>query len=111
MSTPPWESLSDFIDPQDFASRAIITRGSQKIGEVLGIFDDPTRLISSGDYDHTALTPTFLCIAKDAAQIKAGDHAQIAGRRFDVMQDPVWDGTGMATLHLAEPNLIYNAAF
>lgn len=109
MPHPSWEDLSEFFDPDEFASTAIITRGEEQIGEVLGIFDDPNQLVRLGEYELDHPTPRFTCREVAVATIHKGDTATIEGRMFDVMQEPELDGTGLAVLILANPNVIYNA--
>ena len=109
MPHPPWEDLSEFFDPDEFATTAIITRDEEQIGEVLGIFDDPNQVAELGEYEHDHPVPRFVCKEVDAALIERGDVLTIEGKEFDVMQEPELDGTGIATLILAEPNVIYDA--
>ena len=109
MPNPPWESLSDFFHPDEFATLAIITRDSENVGEVLGIFDDPNQIASLGEYDHDHTVPKFVCSETDAAAIERGDVVTIEGKDFDLIEEPQLDGTGIATLILGRPNVIYNA--
>jgi hypothetical protein len=109
MPQPEWEDLSTFFDPDEFAATAVITRGEETVVEVLGIFDDPNAVATLGEYalDHTS--PRFTCPETDVAGVHKGDVVTIEGKEFDLMQEPELDGTGIATLILAEPNVIYNA--
>jgi hypothetical protein len=109
MPHPSWEDLSEFFDPDEFATTAIISRAGEQIGEVFGIFDDPNKVAELGEYELDHQTPRFTCREVDAVDIVKGDVATIEGREFDIMQEPALDGTGIATLILADPNVIYDA--
>ncbi|AVO37388.1 head-tail joining protein [Pukyongiella litopenaei] len=109
MPHPAWEDLSEFFDPDEFATTATIRRDGEIIGEVLGIFDDPNQIAALGNYELDHPTPRLICPETDIADISRGDVATIEGRDFDIMQEPELDGTGIATLILAEPNVIYDA--
>ena len=109
MPQPLWEDLSEFFDPDEFATTAIVTRDEEMIGEVLGIFDDPNQVAELGEYQFDHPVPRFACKEVDAGLIERGDVVTIEGKEFDVMQEPELDGTGIATLVLSEPNVIYDA--
>lgn len=109
MPNPPWENLSDFFDPDEFATLATITRASESVGEVFGIFDDPNQIASLGEYELDHIVPKFVCSEVDVVAIKRGDVVTIEGKDFDLIEDPQLDGTGIATLTLTKPNVIYNA--
>ncbi len=105
-----WEDLSAFFDPDEFATIAVITRGDETVAEVLGIFDDPNQVSKAGEYDLDHLAPRFTCSASDVSSALKDDVVSIEGKQFDLLEDPEFDGTGLATLLLAEPNVIYDAA-
>ena len=109
MPHPDWEDLSAFFDPDEFATQAVITRGEEKVAEVLGIFDDPNEVARLGEFDMDHPTPRFTCAEVGAVGIEAGDVATIEGKAFDVMESPQLDGTGVAVLILGTPNVVYNA--
>lgn len=109
MPKPDWEDLSVFFNPSEFADKALILRGGQKVAEVLGIFDDPNQVASLGEFDLENPVPRFTCAAEDVAVVNTGDVVSIDGALFDLMQDPELDGTGVAVLVLATPNVVYNA--
>lgn len=109
MPHPDFEDLSDFFDPDEFATQAVITREGEKVAEVLGIFDDPKEVASIGEYDMDHLTPRFTCAEVEVAGIEAKDIATIKGKPFDIMESPQLDGTGLAVLILGTPNVVYNA--
>ena len=44
MPHPDWEDISAFFELEEFATTANITRGSEKVADVLGIFDDPSQM-------------------------------------------------------------------
>ena len=106
---PDWEDLSTFFDTDEFATRAVVTRGSETVAEVPGIFDDANEVASLGEYDLDHPAPRLVCPEADVADVSKGDVVMIEGRAFDLMQEPDRDGTGLATLILAEPNVICDA--
>lgn len=109
MPHPTWEDLSEFFDPDEFATIATITRASENVGEVLGIFDDPNHVTGLGEYDLDHPVPKFMCAEFNVALLKRGDVVTIEGKDFDLIEEPKLDGTGIATLILGNPNMIYNA--
>lgn len=109
MPHPDWEDLSVFFDPDAFATTAVITRGSETVAEVLGIFDDPNEVASLGEYEFDHPNPRFVCPETDVVDVRKGDLVKIEGKTFDLTQEPELDGTGIAALILAEPNVIYDA--
>ena len=109
MPHPDWEDLSAFFDPDEFATTAVITRGEETVAEVLGIFDDPNKVATLGEYELDHPGPTFICAEIDVISARKDDVVTIDGRAFDLMQEPELDGTGIATLVLAEPNVMYDA--
>ena len=109
MPHPGWEDLSTFFDPDEFATLALFTRDAETVAEVLGIFEDANQVAALGDYDLEHPTPRFLCPETSVAGVRKNDRVTIEGKEFDLMRDPELDGTGLATLILAEPNVIYNA--
>ncbi len=109
MPQPDWEDLSDFFDPAEFAETADITRDGQGVGQILGIFDDPSQVAKLGEYEHDHQTPMFTCSETAAAIVQADDVATIGGTEYDVLQSPMLDGTGLAKLILGERAVYYNA--
>lgn len=109
MPHPDWEDLSAFFDLDEFATTAIITRGTDQVAEVLGIFDDPNEVARLGECDMDHPTPRFTCAETDVAAVEALDVATIEGKAFDIMESPQLDGTGIAVLILGTPNVVYNA--
>lgn len=104
-----WEDLSAFFDPDEFATSAVIKREDETVAEVLGIFDDPNEVAALGEYELDLPKPRFVCPVAGVAGVRKGDAVTIEGKVFDLMQEPQLDGTGVATLILAEPNVIYDA--
>lgn len=109
MPHPDWEDLSAFFDPDEFATSATITRGSQTVAEVLGIFDDPNQVAALGEFELDHPTPRFVCAETGVADVHKDDVVTIEGKDFDLMEEPQLDGSGLATLILATPNVAYNA--
>ncbi len=109
MPHPDWEDLSAFFDPEAFATRAVITRAGKTVAEILGIFDDPNEVAVLGAFERDHPTPRLVCPEVDVGDVRKGDVVTIEGKAFDLMREPERDGTGLATLILAEPNVIYDA--
>jgi hypothetical protein len=109
MPHPGWEDISAFFELDEFATTASITRSSEKVADVLGIFDDPSQMATLGEFEFDGPGPRFVCREDEVSQVLRGDTAVIEGRTFDVLEEPQLDGTGIATLILAVPNVIYNA--
>ena len=109
MAHPDWEDISAFFELEEFATTASITRGSEKVADVLGIFDDPSQMATLGEFEFDGPGPRFACREDEVSQVLRGDTAVIEGSTFDVLEEPQLDGTGIATLILAVPNVIYNA--
>lgn len=107
MPQPDWEDLTDFFDPDEFADAADIRRDDQSVGQILGVFDDPSQIASLGDYEHDHDTPTFTCAETSAVIVQAGDVAVIDGTSYDVLKSPQKDGTGLAKLILADQAVYY----
>jgi hypothetical protein len=109
MPHPDWEDISAFFDLDEFATTAVITRDAEKVADVLGIFDDPSQMATLGEFEFDSPGPRFVCREDAVSAVKRGDTATIEGKVFDVLEEPQLDGTGIATLTLAVPNVIYNA--
>jgi len=102
MGSPAWEDLSEFLDPDEFGQRARLFRGEQEIGEVLGIYDNPTERKELGDFTLDETGPRFLCAEPAGLQARRGDVLDLDGVKLDVVQNPRRDGTGFVVLELAE---------
>ncbi|MEY8099043.1 hypothetical protein AB9F29_16700 [Falsihalocynthiibacter sp. S25ZX9] len=109
MTHPSWENLSDFFDPDEFATEAVFNRGEVEIGRVLGIFDDPTGPSSLGEYEHEIQAPHFTGPEDGLSLVEDGDTVSIEGKTFDVIGSPKLDGTGVSVVTLATLNVIFNA--
>lgn len=103
MPAPAWEDLGEFLDPQEFASHAVIRFQSGAQRAVVGIFDDPYLNAELGEYDMDNSRPRFLGKFIDFQGVKRGDILELDGQEYDILTSPQPDGTGMATLDLAEP--------
>jgi hypothetical protein len=53
--------------------------------------------------------PYIIGSASELAFARKGDIATIDGVAFDVMKEPQRDGSGVATVILAVPNVMHNA--
>jgi|GEM_PF-6505759 len=109
MPHPDFEDITEFFDPDEFATTAHITRGAENIGDVLGIFDDPNEVARIGEYSMDHVTPKFECAEVDVADVHKNDRVTIEGREFDLMEEPQLDGTGTARLVLGKTTVTYNA--
>lgn len=106
MPAPQWEDLDAFLQLDDFAVPAVITRQVGAPLPVVVIFDDPNVNADLGDaYTRDDVRPT--ANGKETAMpgVKRGDTITITfpagAQTFDILAAPMPDGTGMAKLALA----------
>lgn len=109
MTSPAWEDLSDFFNPDDFATEARILREGQEVGKVFGIFEDPTVPKELGDFTLEESGPRFLSGYDAALAVKYQDVLEVDGKPFDVLANAEKDGTGLIVVRLAEPASPYVA--
>lgn len=104
MPSPAWEDLDTFFDVDDFATTATFTRdGGQASPPVRCIFDDPYFDKQLGEYSGTEGDPRITCKAVDVAGVKKHDECVIAsmpGRKYTVIHDPKFDGTGTCVVYM-----------
>jgi hypothetical protein len=106
---PAWEDLTEFFDPDEFADRGELERNDQMIGEIFGMFTDPSEQKELADFEHTDLDPVFLYPLNNAPEIRRHDVLTIKGKTYDVLEPPEQDGTGRAGVKLGKPTVKYNA--
>lgn len=107
MPAPAWEDLDAFLQLDDFAVPAVITRQAGGTVALSVIFNDPNVNADLGDaYTRDDIRPMTQCREDQVAGVKRGDTIAIsfpAGVRvFDILTAPQPDGTGMAFLELAK---------
>ncbi|KAF1017674.1 MAG: hypothetical protein GAK31_00942 [Stenotrophomonas maltophilia] len=104
MPSPGWEDLNVFFEVEDFATTALFSRGGEPTSpQVKGIFDDPYYDKQLGEYSATEGDPRLTCKEVDVAQVKKHDECLIAsmpGRKYTVIHDPKFDGTGTCVVYL-----------
>lgn len=103
MPAAPFEDLDDFLDVEEFATKADFKDPdgvTVKTG-VVGIFDDPYLNAETSEYDHDTSDPRFAGKLADFTGIGRGYSAVIDGVEYDVLTEPQSDGAGWGTLHLA----------
>lgn len=98
---PAWDNLDDFLQADDFAVPAVIGFQAGGTRMVQGVFDDPSLSAKLGGYDRDDNHVTLTLKASDTAGVRRGDTVAVDGVTYDVMTSPKMDGTGMATLVLA----------
>lgn len=105
MPAPAWEDLGQFFDTDDFATTAIfVNADALPSGPVPGIYDDPYMDKQLGEYTQDASEPRFTCQARHVAAVKKHNEVTIAsmpGRKYAVLHDPKFDGTGTCVIYLA----------
>lgn len=101
MPTPAWDDLDAFVSEDDFGVKATIRLQDGGVRVVAGIFDDPYLNAQLGEYELDVSRPRFTCKEADVIGVLRGDIVDIGGRTFDVLTTAQPDGTGMATLELA----------
>ena len=107
MASPDWEDLSEFFDPDEFAQRAKIYRGDEEIGEVLGLFEDPTAPKELGDFTLDQVGPRFLSPEVGGMAAKSRDELEVNGVKYDIVADAAKDGTGLVVIELAEAGVAH----
>lgn len=106
MPAPAWEDLDQFLQLDDFAVAATITR---QVGLPLSlsvVFDDPNVNADLGDaYTRDDVRPMATGKESDMPGVKRGDTITLqfhtGAQTFDILAAPMPDGTGMAKLALA----------
>lgn len=108
MPHPAWEDLDAFFQADDFAiTVAIIVDGIQ-IATILGIFDDPTVGLAAGDYRLDQAQPVLTVKEVDCGAIHHKAVLKIEGKLWDVIGEPELDGTGVAAIRLAKPEVSWS---
>lgn len=97
-----WEDLDDFLDTEEFAVSGVIDFQAGGNRTVSLIFDDPYLNAQLGEYEMDVSRPRGLGKLADFTGVTRGDIITIDGKEYDILTGPQPDGTGMATLDLAE---------
>lgn len=101
MLQPDWENLDEFLNEDEFAVPAELQLQSGQTRQITGIYDEPFLDAELGEYRMDQVQPRYLTRADLVADVSRGDVLVVLGRTMDIMQTPMADGTGMATLRLA----------
>lgn len=97
-----WEDLDAFLDVDEFATPVEVSFQGGGMAIISGIFDAPYLNAELGEYELDTNQPRLMCKAVDVAAVRRGDIVTIGGTGYDVLTNPQPDGTGMATLALAD---------
>ncbi|QTP60923.1 hypothetical protein HNO53_20725 [Billgrantia antri] len=101
MPAPDWENLDDFLDEEEFATAASVTRADGTVLSLSGIYEDQYLDAQLGEYRMDTERPRLWCKQADVPGVQRGDICTVDGITYDVMTAPQGDGTGMAMLDLA----------
>lgn len=102
MPAPAWESLDAFFSTDEFAVEAVVTPQVGAVRTVKGILDTPYLGADLGEHEVDTERVHLTLRASDAQGLRKGDAVACDGRTFRLVRGPVWDGTGLAVLHMAE---------
>ncbi len=106
MPSPSWENLDDFLETDDrggFAKVAVFTLAAGGIRRVRGIFEDATLNTHTGEYEIDIANPRLGCKAVDVVDVACFDTVKIGCTTYQVVDLPMDDGSGWATIRLALP--------
>ena len=109
MPAPDWENLDAFFGLDDFAVPVTIRRGEAVLWEGSAIFEDGNSAVAIGDLEQTLGVPHLICPSAAVMSVRELDEAVIDGVTWDVLGDPERDGTGVARVMLAKPNVAFGA--
>jgi len=102
MPSLDWEDLDDFLDANEFAVSGMLSFQAGGSQAVTVIFDDPYLNAQIGEYEMDTTSPRALGKLSELKDARRGDVLTIDGTDYDVLTGPQPDGTGMATLALAD---------
>jgi len=102
MPSLDWEDLDDFLDANEFAVSGMLSFQAGGSQAVTVIFDDPYLNAQIGEYEMDTTSPRALGKLSELKDARRGDVLTIDGKDYDVLTGPQPDGTGMATLALAD---------
>lgn len=102
MPSLDWEALDDFLDADEFAVSGTLSFQAGGSQAVTVIFDDPYLNAQIGEYEMDTTSPRALGKMSELKDARRGDVLTIDGKDYDVLTGPQPDGTGMATLALAD---------
>lgn len=100
MPHPSWDNPDEFLDPRDFGVPAIVTPRGGQARTVNGIFDEPYFDRQTGEYVLDNAEPRLTVHERDAVGLKKYDVAVFNGTTYELLHDPLFDGTGTAVLRL-----------
>ena len=109
MPHPAWDDVEDFIDLGDFALPVLLILQSGEQKSLPGIFDDPLMNAQTGEYEADLRAPRLTCLESDVLGVSRGDRVVVAGKTYDVLDAPHFDGTGTAALKLAQVEIAEDA--
>lgn len=105
---PAWEDQDAFfvLDTDGgFAFEAVITLAAGGTRTIAAIFDDPKVESKLGEFEMDTTGPRITARETDLVGVKRKGTVTIKGKQFDVLSNPLPDGTGLAMLRLA-PSLV-----
>lgn len=102
MPFPAWDNLDEFVDPDDFAIKAIIVQGGVTRPAINCIFDEPYLNAQIGEFEMDSAQPRITAKESDLVGVKAKATCTVAGKTYAVVSPPQADGNGMAVLLLAK---------
>lgn len=101
MPHPSWDNPDDFLDPGDFGVPVVITpKAGGQPRTINGIPDEPYFDKQTGEYVLDNAEPRLTVHERDAVGLKKYDGATFNGTAYELMHDPLFDGTGTAVLRL-----------
>ncbi len=91
--------LPTFLDTDEFADSATISKKTVSEATINGIFDNDYFEVNTGQVGVSSSTPAFLCRTSDITNVKFGHVITINSLDYKV-RDIQPDGTGMTALIL-----------
>ncbi|QPB08620.1 head closure Hc1 [Burkholderia phage Mica] len=108
MPHPSWDDPAEFLDPDEFAVKAVIQFQDGTTRNIVGMYDGPYREGQLGEYEQDTTKPKFTCAEGVALGAKRGDGLvvyQADGKTvfgtFGILTYPQPDGTGLEVLELS----------
>ena len=109
MPHPTWDNPADFLDPDEFAVKAIIQFQDGTTRPIVGMYDGPYREAQLGEYEQDTTKPKFTCVEGTCNGAKRGDGLVVYEAdgvtvfgTFGILTYPQPDGTGLEVLELSE---------
>ncbi len=98
------DDVDEFFDTDEFATEADFTLDGGVVVSVAGIFDAPTFSTELGEYQFETVQPRFMAPESLVRDVRVNDQAVISGKSYDVVENPHFDGSGLAVVELAPTN-------